>query len=82
MSKRKRTSKIDKWIGSREDYQSWLKIQDVSSLDWSTRLKDIKAGRQQGSLSDLEQNYPYLTEFSVVISVFVNNFFYYHKTRR
>nr|WP_231495230.1 hypothetical protein [Oceanobacillus picturae] len=38
MSKRKRTSKIDKWIkegrgtGSGTDYQPWLKIQDVSSL--------------------------------------------------
>ncbi|MEY9977330.1 hypothetical protein ABH968_002276 [Lysinibacillus sp. RC79] len=44
MSKRKRTSKIDKWIkegrgtGSGADYQPWLKIQDVSSLGRSTRL--------------------------------------------
>lgn len=44
MLKRKRTSKIDKWIkegpgtGSGADYQPWLKIQDVSSLGWSTRL--------------------------------------------
>ncbi|MED4403965.1 hypothetical protein ABET41_15090 [Metabacillus fastidiosus] len=38
MSKRKRTSKIDKWIkegrgtGSGADYQPWLKIQDVASF--------------------------------------------------
>lgn len=73
MSKRKRTSKIDKWIkegrgtGSGEDYQPWLKIQDVSSLGRSTRLKGIKTGRQHEFLSDLERNYFYLTEFSDVI---------------
>lgn len=70
MSKRKRTSKIDKWIkegrgtGSGADYQPWLKIQDVSSLGRSTRLKGIKTGRQHKFLSDLERNYFYLTEFS------------------
>ncbi|MBC6972759.1 transposase [Bacillus sp. Xin] len=70
MSKRKRTSKIDKWIkegretGSGGDYQPWLKIQDVSSLGRSTRLKGIKTGRQHEFLSDLERNYFYLTEFS------------------
>ena len=73
MSKRKRTSKIDKWIkegrgtGSGADYQPWLKIQDVSSLGRSTRLKGIKTGRQHEFLSDLERNYFYLTEFSDVI---------------
>ncbi|GIX59419.1 hypothetical protein BPADB04_44490 [Bacillus paranthracis] len=73
MSKRKRTSKIDKWIkegrgtGSGADYQPWLKIQDVSSLGRSTRLKGIKTGRQHELLSDLERNYFYLTEFSDVI---------------
>ncbi|KGA96363.1 transposase [Alkalihalobacillus alcalophilus ATCC 27647 = CGMCC 1.3604] len=73
MSKRKRTSKIDKWIkegrgtGSGADYQPSLKIQDVSSLGRSTRLKGIKTGRQHGFLSDLERNYFYLTEFSDVI---------------
>lgn len=45
-----------------------FKIQDVSSLGRSTRLKGIKTGRQYEFLSDLEQNYFYLTEFSVVIS--------------
>ncbi|WP_210130635.1 TnsA endonuclease N-terminal domain-containing protein [Staphylococcus sp. GDK8D82P] len=70
MAKRKRTSKIDKWIkegrgtGSGADYQPWLKIQDVSSLGRSTRLKGIKTGRQHEFLSDLERNYFYLTEFS------------------
>jgi len=73
VSKRKRTSKIDKWIkegrgtGSGADYQPWLKIQDVSSLGRSTRLKGIKTGRQHEFLSDLERNYFYLTEFSDVI---------------
>ncbi|PED06616.1 Tn7-like element transposition protein TnsE [Bacillus pseudomycoides] len=73
MSKRKRTSKIDKWIkegrgtGSGADYQPWLKIQDVSSLGRSTRLKGIKTARQHEFLSDLERNYFYLTEFSDVI---------------
>ncbi|MPQ26497.1 transposase [Bacillus paralicheniformis] len=73
MSKRKRTSKIDKWIkegrrtGSGAHYQSWLKIQDVSSLGRSTRLKGLKTGRQHEFLSNLEQNYFYLTDFSGVI---------------
>ncbi|PKR82699.1 hypothetical protein CWO92_22970 [Heyndrickxia camelliae] len=47
MSKRKRTSKIEKWIkegrgsGIGSEYKPWLKIQDVSSLGRSTRLKGI-----------------------------------------
>lgn len=51
MSKRTRTSKIEKWIkegrgsGIGLDYKSWLNIQDVSSLGRSTRLKGIKTGR-------------------------------------
>jgi hypothetical protein len=73
VAKRKRTSKVDKWIkegrgtGSGIDYQPWLKIQDVSSLGRSTRLKGIKTGRQHEFLSDLERNYFYLTEFSDVV---------------
>ena len=48
MSKRKRTSEIEKWIkegrgsGIGINYKPWLKIQDVSSLGRSTRLKGIK----------------------------------------
>ncbi|PFU56995.1 TnsA endonuclease N-terminal domain-containing protein [Bacillus thuringiensis] len=70
MSKRKRTSEIEKWIkqgrgsGIGADYKPWLKIQDVSSLGRSTRLKGIKTGRQHEFLSDLERNYFYLTEHS------------------
>lgn len=70
MSKRKRTSKVEKWIkegrgtGIGADYLPWLKIQDVSSLGRSTRLKGIKTGRQHEFLSDLERNYFYITEFS------------------
>ncbi|GCF70086.1 TPA: heteromeric transposase endonuclease subunit TnsA [Bacillus luti] len=70
MSKRKRTSEIEKWIkqgrgsGIGADYKPWLKIQDVSSLGRSTRLKGIKTGRQHEFLSDLERNYFYLTEYS------------------
>lgn len=70
MSKRTRTSKIEKWIkegrgsGMGVDYKPWLNIQDVSSLGRSTRLKGIKTGRQHEFLSDLERNYFYLTEFS------------------
>ncbi|WP_273130106.1 TnsA endonuclease N-terminal domain-containing protein [Bacillus weihaiensis] len=70
MSKRTRTSKIDKWIkegrgsGIGADYKPWLNIQDVSSLGRSTRLKGIKTGRQHEFLSDLERNYFYLTEYS------------------
>lgn len=70
MSKRTRTSKIEKWIkegrgsGIGVDYKPWLNIQDVSSLGRSTRLKGIKTGRQHEFLSDLERNYFYLTEFS------------------
>ncbi|MBN6206680.1 hypothetical protein JYK21_09445 [Ralstonia pickettii] len=70
MSKRKRTSKVDKWIkkgrgtGSGADYQPWLNILDVSSLGRSTRFKGIKTGRQHEFLSGLERNYFYFTEFS------------------
>lgn len=70
MSKRKRTSEVDKWIkegrgsGIGADYKPWLKIQDVSSQGRSTRLKGIKTNRQHEFLSDLERNYFYLTEYS------------------
>ncbi|MGC4379199.1 TnsA endonuclease N-terminal domain-containing protein [Fictibacillus sp. Mic-4] len=70
MSKRKRTSKIDKWIkegrgsGRGSDYKPWLHTQDVASLGRSTRLKGIKTGRQHEFLSDLERNYFYITEYS------------------
>ncbi|MCY8235380.1 TnsA endonuclease N-terminal domain-containing protein [Priestia endophytica] len=70
MSKRKRTSKIDKWIkegrgsGIGSDYMPWLKIQYVSSLGRSTRLKGIKTNRLHEFLSDLKRNYFYLTEHS------------------
>lgn len=70
MSKRTRTSKVEKWIkegrgsGIGADYKPWLNIQDVSSLGRSTRLKGIKTRRQHEFLSDLERNYFYLTEYS------------------
>ena len=70
MSKRKRTSEFEKWIkegrgsGIGINYKPWLKIQDVSSLGRSTRLKGIKTSRQHEFLSDLERNYFYLTEHS------------------
>ncbi|HFK1427616.1 MULTISPECIES: TnsA endonuclease N-terminal domain-containing protein [Bacillus cereus group] len=73
MSKRKRTSEIEKWIkegrgsGIGINYKPWLKIQDVSSLGRSTRLKGIKTSRQHEFLSDLERNYFYLTEHSDLI---------------
>ncbi|GAB6508339.1 transposase [Bacillus cereus] len=72
MSKRTRTSKIDKWLkegrgtGVGADYKPWLNIQDVSSLGRSTRLKGIKTNRQHEFLSDLERNYFYLTEYSEI----------------
>ncbi len=73
MSKRTRTSKIEKWInegrgsGIGSDYKPWLNIQDVSSLGRSTRLKGIKTNRQHEFLSDLERNYFYLAEYSDVV---------------
>lgn len=73
MSKRKRTSKIEKWIkegrgsGIGSEYKPWLKIQDVSSLGRSTRLKGIKTNRQHEFLSDLERNYFYITEYSDLV---------------
>lgn len=74
MSKRTRTSKVEKWIkegrgsGIGAEYKPWLNIQDVSSLGRSTRLKGIKTGRQHEFLSDLERNYFYLTEFSDAVA--------------
>lgn len=73
MSKRTRTSKVEKWIkegrgsGIGADYKPWLNIQDVSSLGRSTRLKGIKTSRQHEFLSDLERNYFYLTEYSDLV---------------
>lgn len=73
MSKRTRTSKVEKWIkegrgsGIGADYKPWLNIQDVSSLGRSTRLKGIKTKRQHEFLSDLERNYFYLTEYSDLV---------------
>lgn len=73
MSNRKRTSKIEKWIkegrgsGIGAEYKAWLKIQDVSSLGRSTRLKGIKTNSQHEFLSDLERNYFYITEFSELL---------------
>lgn len=46
------------------NYKTWLKIQDVSSLGRSTRLKGIKTSRQHEFLSGLEQKYFYLNEYS------------------
>lgn len=52
MSKRTRTSKVEKWIkegrgsGIGADYKPWLNIRNVSSLGRSTRLKGIKTNRQ------------------------------------
>lgn len=73
MSKRTRTTKIEKWIkegrgsGVGSEYKPWLKIQDVASKGRSTRLKGIKTNRQHEFLSDLERNYFYLTEYSDVV---------------
>lgn len=70
MSKRARTSRIEKWIkegrgsGIGSEYKPWLNIQDVSSQGRSTRLRGIKTNRQHEFLSDLERNYFYLTEYS------------------
>ena len=70
MSKRTRTSKVEKWIkegrgsGIGADYKPWLNIQDVSSLGRSTRLRGIKTNRQHEFLSDLERNYFFVTEYS------------------
>nr|WP_239499979.1 transposase [Bacillus pseudomycoides] len=44
-----------------------MKIQDVSSLGRSTRLKGIKTSRQHEFLSDLERNYFYITEYSYFV---------------
>lgn len=57
-------SGLNKVEGPVVDYKTWLKIQDVSSKDRSTRLKGIKTNRQHEFLSDLERNYFYLTEYS------------------
>lgn len=70
MSKRKRIENVEKKIkdgrgqGAGVDYKPWLKIQDVSSLGRSTRLKGVKIPRQYEFLSDLERNYFYMLEFS------------------
>ncbi len=79
MSKRARTSETEKWkedrgTGIGSEYKPWLKIQDISSLGRSTRLKGIKTDRQHEFLSDLEQNYFYLLNIMIMLSVY--NFLY------
>lgn len=75
MAKRKRTSKVEKWIkegrgtGSGSSYIPWLRIQDVSSSGRSTRLKGIKTQRQHGFLSDMGKNYFYILENSDCVIV-------------
>lgn len=50
---------VDKWIkegcgsGMGSDYKPWLKIQDVSSLGRSPRLKGIKTNTHPDFLSEL-----------------------------
>ncbi|WP_342440929.1 hypothetical protein MHB40_16115 [Lysinibacillus sp. FSL K6-0057] len=50
---------VDKWIkegcgsGMSSDYKPWLKIQDVSSLGRSPRLKGIKTNTHPDFLSEL-----------------------------
>lgn len=71
LSKRARTSRIEKWIkegrgsGVGADYKPCINI--LSSLGRSTRLKGIKTKRQHEFLSDLERNYLYLTEYSDLV---------------
>ncbi|WP_077706557.1 TnsA endonuclease C-terminal domain-containing protein [Virgibacillus dokdonensis] len=73
MAKRKRTSKIEKWIqegrgsGRGSEYIPWLTIQNVSSKGRSTRLKGIKTNRQHEFLSDMERNYFYMLEYSDLV---------------
>lgn len=70
MSKRKRSSQIEKWIkegrgaGIGADYKPWIRIQDVSSLGRSHRFTGVKTKRQHEFLSDLERDYFYLSEYS------------------
>lgn len=70
MAKRKRHLDINKMIkegrgtGIGSEYKPWIRIQDVSSLGRSTRLKGIKTKRQHEFLSDMERDYFYLLEFS------------------
>lgn len=70
MAKRKRHLDIDKMIkegrgtGIGSEYKPWIRIQDISSLGRSTRLKGIKTKRQHEFLSDMERDCFYLLEFS------------------
>jgi hypothetical protein len=50
--------------GTFEQYQPWLRIQDVASLGLATRIKGWKTGRLHHLLSTLELNYFYLLEWS------------------
>ncbi|OXS75826.1 heteromeric transposase endonuclease subunit TnsA [Domibacillus enclensis] len=73
MAKRTRSNSIDKKLkdgrgqGIEVNYTPWLKIQDVSSSGRATRLKGMKIPRQFEFLSDLEQNYFYLLEYSDLV---------------
>lgn len=70
MAKRKRIVNIEKFLhegrgkGILENFQPWIKIQDVASLGRVTRIRGIKTKRQHDFLSDLESNYFYHLDFS------------------
>ncbi len=70
MAKRKRNLDAAKIIkegrgtGKGNKYKPWIKIQDVSSLGRSSRLRGIKTGRQHEFLSDMERNYFFFLEYS------------------
>ena len=73
MAKRKRKSnekqnekkrKEGRGLGSFEEYQPWIRIQDVASSGLATRIKGLKTGRIHHFLSNLELDYFYLLDWS------------------
>ena len=53
--------------GSGCKYQPWLRVQDVASGGLATRIKGWKTNRVHHFLSNLELNYFYILEWSVVV---------------
>jgi hypothetical protein len=53
--------------GRSADYQPWLHIQDVPSLELATRIKGWETGSCNHFLSKLEWHYFYILEWSPVV---------------
>lgn len=60
----KRSLKNGYGLGEREKYKPWLRVQDVPSKGQSAKIAGLKTNRLHHTLSQLESQFFYLSEFS------------------